>query len=172
MRTFTIVALGLSALLVFSACSKSSDQSNTSAESTSASEASAAPAESASAAPEASASSSMAAAGSVSQAAGAKVFTTNCASCHQSNGKGLPGSFPPLAGSPIVTGDPTHLIHIIKYGLTGSVQVEGQTYNGQMPAWSSQLSNGDIAAVATYIRSSWGNAASAITEAQVSAVSQ
>jgi mono/diheme cytochrome c family protein len=102
-------------------------------------------------------------------AAGAKVFSANCASCHQPNGKGLPGTFPPLAGNSVVTGPATTVIHIVKNGLNGKISVNGKTYNGQMPAWKGTLSNSDIAAVITYVRSAWGNHASAVTAAQVSA---
>lgn len=101
-------------------------------------------------------------------AAGAKVFSTNCASCHGANGQGSPGAFPPLADNPVVTGDPNKVIGILLNGLHGSITVAGQTYNGQMPPWKGNLSNADIASVITYIRGSLGNNhASAVTEAQV-----
>jgi mono/diheme cytochrome c family protein len=101
-------------------------------------------------------------------AAGAKVFSTNCSSCHGANGQGSPGAFPPLANNPVVTGDPHKVIGIVLNGLHGSITVAGQTYNGQMPPWKSALSNGDVASVITYIRGSLGsNHASAVTEAQV-----
>ena len=58
-------------------------------------------------------------------------------------------------------------IHILLYGLNGAITVGGKPYNGVMPPWKGQLSNADIANVITYIRSSWGNKASAVTEAQV-----
>jgi ubiquinol-cytochrome c reductase cytochrome b subunit len=99
---------------------------------------------------------------------GAKVFSTNCSSCHGATGQGLPGAFPPLANNPTVTGDPNKVIGIVLHGLKGTVSIDGQTYNGQMPAWKGTLSNGDIADVITYIRSSLGNNhASAVTTAQV-----
>lgn len=107
------------------------------------------------------------AAGGASAAAGSKVYTTNCSSCHQANGKGQPGVFPPLAGNAVVTGPADKVIHIVKNGLSGKISVNGATYNGQMPAWKGTLSDGDIAAVVTYIRSSWGNKASAVTASQV-----
>ncbi len=97
---------------------------------------------------------------------GAAVFSTNCSTCHSSDGKG--GIAPPLAGNALVTGDPQKVIHIVKDGLTGAVQVNGKNYNGTMPAWKGILSNADLAGVITYIRSSWGNKASAVTSAQVS----
>ena len=100
---------------------------------------------------------------------GAKVYDTNCSSCHGAMGQGSPGAFPPLAGNPVVVGDAGKVIHIVKGGLTGSVTVKGHTYNGTMPAWGTQLSNGAIAAAITFVRSSWGNKAAAVTEAQVAA---
>jgi mono/diheme cytochrome c family protein len=107
--------------------------------------------------------------GGASAAAGMKVFTTNCSSCHQANGKGQPGVFPPLAGNAVVTGPADKVITIVKNGLSGKITVNGATYNGQMPAWKGTLSDSDIASVITYIRSSWGNKASAVTPAQVTA---
>jgi mono/diheme cytochrome c family protein len=109
----------------------------------------------------------VAAAGGASAAAGEKVFTTNCSSCHQANGKGQPGVFPPLAGNPVVTGPADKVITIVKNGLSGKISVNGTTYNGQMPAWKGTLSDNDIAAVITYIRSAWGNKAGAVTASQV-----
>lgn len=115
-----------------------------------------------------------AAAGAPSQvaasAAGAKVFSANCASCHQAGGTGLAGSFPPLAANPVVNGDPLKVAHIIKYGLKGAITVNGKPFNGIMPDWKGSLNDGQIASVETYIRSSWGNHAAAVTTAQVSSV--
>lgn len=103
---------------------------------------------------------------------GSKIFLVNCASCHQVDGKGVPGTFPPLAGNAVVVDDPARVIHIVKYGLTGTVVVAGKDFNGMMPAWSPQLSDADIAAAITYVRSSWGNHATPVTADQVSAVSR
>ncbi len=86
---------------------------------------------------------------------------TNCMACHQQDGKGLAGQFPPLAGSPWVTGSPRVLARILLHGLNGPVQVLGQTYNGVMPAWG-RFSDAQIAAVLTFIRGSWGNTAAPI----------
>jgi ubiquinol-cytochrome c reductase cytochrome b subunit len=101
--------------------------------------------------------------------AGDQVFTQNCASCHQAKGQGMPGAFPPLAGNPVVTGDPKKLIAIVDNGLNGQISVNGASFNGAMPAWKGKLSPAEIAAVITYIRSSWGNNAGPVTEAQVKA---
>ncbi|HTV91613.1 MAG TPA: cytochrome c [Verrucomicrobiae bacterium] len=103
---------------------------------------------------------------------GAKIYVQNCSSCHQAAGQGVPGMFPPLAGNPTVTGDPTAVIRIVKYGMNGAINVAGTSYNGMMPAWGQSLSNADIASAVTYIRSAWGNKASAVTESAVAAVSQ
>ncbi len=84
----------------------------------------------------------------------------------------MPGAFPPLAKNAYVTGDPKKVIGTLLNGLNGAVSVNGKTYNGAMPAWKGQLSNAEIAAVITYIRSSWGNKASAVTEAQVAAIAK
>jgi mono/diheme cytochrome c family protein len=100
---------------------------------------------------------------------GASVYSTNCSSCHQAQGQGVSGTFPPLAGNPAVTGPAAAVITIVKDGKSGPITVKGVSYNGQMPSWKATLSNDDIAAVVTYIRSSWGNHASAVTAAQVSA---
>lgn len=98
---------------------------------------------------------------------GAKVFSTNCSSCHGASGQGMPGAFPPLAKNDVVTGDPNKVIGIVVGGLHGSITVNGSTYNGTMPPWKGTLSNADIADVITYIRASFGNSASAVTEKQV-----
>lgn len=103
---------------------------------------------------------------------GAKIFDTNCSSCHGANGQGIAGAIPPLAKNPTVVGDATKVIHIVKYGLTGAISVNGHPFNGQMPAWGATLSNADVAAVLTYVRSSWGNKAPGVSEAQVAAVSK
>lgn len=90
---------------------------------------------------------------------GARVYITNCSSCHQIDGRGVSGAFPPLAGNPVVTGDPRRVIAIVKFGSRGRERVEGRGYDGVMPAWSGLISDADIADVVTYIRSAWNNAA-------------
>lgn len=112
--------------------------------------------------------SNAAVAGGATNANGAKVYSENCASCHGAQGQGTPGAFPPLADNPVVTGNARTVIGILLNGLHAAISVNGQSYNGQMPAWKGQLSNKDIADVITYIRSGLGsNHASAVTEVQV-----
>ncbi|HTU83884.1 MAG TPA: cytochrome c [Candidatus Acidoferrales bacterium] len=102
---------------------------------------------------------------------GGRVYATNCASCHQSDGRGVAGAFPPLAGSALVTGPPERLIALVKLGISGRLQVSGQTYDGTMPRWGQLISDEQIAAVVTYIRTSWHNRAGPVTLADVRAVS-
>jgi mono/diheme cytochrome c family protein len=94
---------------------------------------------------------------------GAAVFNSRCAMCHQADGRGVPGAFPPLAGSEYVNGDPGRLARIVLRGLTGQVTVAGATFDGAMPAWAGQLSDAEIAAVLTHVRSSFGNASPGVS---------
>jgi len=105
-------------------------------------------------------------------AKGQTVYAANCAGCHQSNGAGQAGVFPPLVGSEYVSGDTKRLGHILLYGLNGKIKVKGVDYNGQMPAWKGQLSNSDIANVLTYIRTSWGNTSPAYPESALAGISK
>lgn len=88
---------------------------------------------------------------------GKQVYTTTCQACHQANGEGIPGAFPPLAGSEWVNASPKKVIAIVLHGLQGSITVKGQKYQGVMPAFENQLKPEDVAAVATYVRNSFGN---------------
>jgi ubiquinol-cytochrome c reductase cytochrome b subunit len=106
-------------------------------------------------------------------AAGAEtVYAQNCASCHGAQGQGVPGAVAALAGNPYVIGDPNDVIATVLNGRTGPLRIKGVTYNGLMPAWKDKLSPAEIAAVITFIRSSWGNNATPVTEAQVKALSK
>jgi mono/diheme cytochrome c family protein len=82
----------------------------------------------------------------------------------------VPGAFPPLAGNPVVTGNPIATIAIVKNGLDGRVVVNGQAYSGIMPRWKGVLSDEQIASVLSYIRGSWKNQASGVSISQVQAV--
>jgi mono/diheme cytochrome c family protein len=101
---------------------------------------------------------------------GKRIYETVCGACHQANGTGVPGVFPPLARSPWATGDEIRLIRVILHGLTGEIVVNGTTYSGMMPPFGSALGNPEVAAVATYIRSAWGNDAPAVTPAAVARI--
>jgi ubiquinol-cytochrome c reductase cytochrome b subunit len=105
-------------------------------------------------------------------AAGATVYTANCAGCHGAAGAGQPGVFPPLANNPVVTGPADAVIKIVNDGLTTPITVNGAKFAGSMPAWKGNLTPAQIADVLTYVRSAWGNKASAVTTAQVTAATK
>ncbi|MDP4914041.1 MAG: c-type cytochrome [Saprospiraceae bacterium] len=87
-----------------------------------------------------------------------------CVTCHQADGNGLTASgFPPLSGTEWVTGDQVRLVKVILKGLMGPIEVNGKQYEGMVPMTPFEgLSDDDVAAVATYIRNSFGNTASPI----------
>ena len=95
---------------------------------------------------------------------GKQLFTANCVACHQATGKGLPGVFPPLDASEWVLGDARTVANILLHGVDGEMEVAGTTYKGAMPAFQ-QLSDTELAALATYIRGSWSNKADAVQAA-------
>lgn len=78
---------------------------------------------------------------------GQKVYAANCVACHQANGRGLPGSFPPLDGDPVVLGPKAAQIGVVVKGKPGTA----------MQAFGPQLNDVEIAAAITYTRNAWGN---------------
>jgi mono/diheme cytochrome c family protein len=101
---------------------------------------------------------------------GEVVYGRMCAVCHGFDGEGRPPAFPPLARSEWVTDDDERLIGIVLDGLSGEIMVRGERYNGLMIGFRKQLSDEEIAAVLSYIRSSWGNDAPPITPEEVQKV--
>lgn len=100
---------------------------------------------------------------------GAQIYAAQCVACHQASGAGLPGVFPPLAGSEWVNGKETVLAQILLQGISGSLTVKGAVYNGQMPAFQDKLSDAEIAAVLTHVRSNFGNTADKVDAVLVKA---
>lgn len=100
---------------------------------------------------------------------GKEIFNA-CAQCHQANGIGVAGAYPPLVASDFVTGDPRRLAAILINGINGPITVNGANYTGEMPAWKALYSDEEIAAVLTYARGSWGNKAPPISKDIVAAV--
>ena len=98
---------------------------------------------------------------------GEGVYKDNCAACHQPDGVGIPGAFPPLAKSDYLE-DQKKTIEAVVSGLSGKLIVNGKEFNGVMPAWD--LSDEDVANVLTYIYNSWGNKGTEITASTVGAV--
>ncbi len=96
-----------------------------------------------------------------------------CAVCHQPTGAGVPGSFPPLAGSEWATAaNPGAAIRVVLKGLQGQVTVKGQRYNSAMPAFGTgqPMTDAEVAAVLSYVRTSWGNKADSVTAEEVGRV--
>ena len=92
------------------------------------------------------------------QSSGKDIYARACADCHQPNGAGLPGAFPALAHDPLVNGAPS---------LGARIVLEGA---GPMPDFDNQLSDAQIAAVLSYVRSSFGNTAPPVPAALVAGV--
>jgi mono/diheme cytochrome c family protein len=94
---------------------------------------------------------------------GKKLFIANCAACHQATGMGQAGQFPPLVGSPYVLENETRLVNIVLHGISGSIEVLGSKFNGNMPPWGEKLSDQQVASILSYVRQEWGNKAAPIT---------
>jgi mono/diheme cytochrome c family protein len=102
---------------------------------------------------------------------GRKVYEAVCGVCHGVDGGGKPGQFPPLAGSEWVNAKGVNrLAHIPLEGLNGTIKVEGKDWNLSMAAMGVALSDEDLAAVLTYVRSSWGNKAGEVSADDVKKV--
>ena len=97
---------------------------------------------------------------------GHKIYNQYCLACHQSNGMGASGRFPPLKATDWVTGDKKRLVHLILNGMEGEIEVNGEIYNGLMPQHSF-LNDDQIANVLTYIRTNFGNNASSLSAKEV-----
>lgn len=100
---------------------------------------------------------------------GKKVYDSFCLVCHMADGSGVPGMHPPLIQTEWVTGDKNRLIDITLNGMSGKIEVNGETYNSIMPPHS-HLTDKQIADVLTYVRQSFGNNASEITVEEVQKV--
>lgn len=101
--------------------------------------------------------------------AGEATYLANCAACHQPDGKGLTGAFPPLASSDYIRNVPKErLIDVVLKGFSGKVTVNGADYDGVMPALN-HLSDTDVANVLSYINHSWGNGGANVAAAEVTA---
>lgn len=100
-------------------------------------------------------------------ALGAQVYATNCQSCHGEAGSGVPGTFPPLAGDPVVNGpDADAHIRIVLHGLSGKT-IGGVHFAAHMPSFAGQLSDAQIAAVIDHERTSWQNHGPTVTPEEV-----
>jgi nitrite reductase (NO-forming)/hydroxylamine reductase len=148
-------AIGLAAAIVLSACQQGGGQN----------------ADPAAADPQAAVHDAEVAAGTVDDvmARGEAVFHANCAACHQADGKGLPGAFPPLAGSDFLRGNRGEVVATALFGRSGPITVNGAEYDGVMPSMG-YLGDEDLAAVLTFVFASWGNAEAAVSVEEVAAM--
>jgi len=101
--------------------------------------------------------------------AGKALFAGTCSTCHQASGEGMPGVFPPLANSDYIAADPAHVPQVILHGLQGPIKVNGKDYDSIMPPMS-QLTDDEVANIATYVLNSWGNPGGHVTKAQAAEI--
>jgi mono/diheme cytochrome c family protein len=100
------------------------------------------------------------------QLTGNQLYTKYCSTCHQADGKGVRGMFPPLSGNEKVTGPSSEIIRIVLFGLQGPITVNEREYNQPMPP-QNYLTDKQISDILTYVRSSWENKASSVTPDEV-----
>ena len=96
-------------------------------------------------------------------------FQRYCAACHQHDEQGM-GDAPPLAGSPWVTGPENRLIRIVLHGVRGPMEIQGKTYDQEMPGFGQILSDAEVAALLSYVRTRLGGGSEPIRPAAVSRV--
>lgn len=99
---------------------------------------------------------------------GGRIYAANCAACHQAEGQGIPGVFPPVAGSDYLMSNPARAAGVVINGLSGPIEVNGVAYNGVMPA--AKLTDEQVANVVTYVMNSFGNKGTEMTPSQVANV--
>lgn len=100
---------------------------------------------------------------------GRRVYQIYCMSCHQADGSGLGGIYPPLSGTDWVVGDKGRLIRLVLHGMQGPVEIGGERYDNLMPG-QYQLSDDQVADVLTFVRQSFGNDAESVAADDVFAV--
>ncbi len=101
--------------------------------------------------------------------AGQQLYAGTCSVCHQNNGAGLPGVFPPLAKSDFLTAELRRTIGVVLHGMSGKVTVNGTEYNSVMPPMS-QLNDDEVANILTYVMNSWGNPGQQVNASDVKKV--
>ncbi|HSI90835.1 MAG TPA: cytochrome c, partial [Adhaeribacter sp.] len=96
---------------------------------------------------------------------GKTLYAQNCQACHQAEGQGIKGAFPPLAKSDYLNADVNRSIGVVAHGLEGQIKVNGEVYNSTMPKL--KLTDEEIANVMTYVMNNWGNKGGEISLDQV-----
>ena len=151
---FVTLLTGLVAILAISGCSQSGNDAQQAATQT-----------------DAAVHQAETAAGAVGEvmARGEVAYSANCAACHQPNGEGLRGAFPPLAQSDFLAGNRRDVMQAALFGLSGPITVNGVDYNGVMPSLG-HLSDQELADALTYVFNSWGNSLAAVSVDEVAAL--
>jgi mono/diheme cytochrome c family protein len=92
---------------------------------------------------------------------GAALYAQHCVACHQVNGQGLPGAFPPIANhvGDLVAADRDYPVQLLLYGMVGPITVNGTPYNGLMPAFGASMNDAQIAALLEHVLDAWGDRA-------------
>jgi mono/diheme cytochrome c family protein len=103
--------------------------------------------------------------------AGKALYASSCSGCHQPNGQGMGGAFPPLAKSDYIAANPKILPQIILRGQQGPVKVNGTDYSSIMPPLK-QLSDDEVANISTYVLNSWGNPGGKVSKADAAKIRQ
>lgn len=102
-----------------------------------------------------------------SMARGKALYSTYCQSCHAGRGQGLEGVIPPLAKSDYLMADKKRAVQAILYGVSGEIQVNGQTYNNVMTGFD--LNDEEVSDILNYIRNSFGNKGAEVRPEEVKA---
>lgn len=102
---------------------------------------------------------------------GKTLYAQHCATCHQLDGLGVEGHYPPLAGNGVTTmSDPRALVLVTLNGLKPLPTASGAPMPAEMPAFAAQLSDAEVASILSYVRSNWGNRAGAVKADEVKAM--
>jgi nitrite reductase (NO-forming)/hydroxylamine reductase len=99
---------------------------------------------------------------------GEKLYAQHCSACHQVNGTGLKGAFPPLANSDYLFADKERAVRTVIEGISGPIEVNNEKYNSVMPGLG-YLANEEVAAILTHVYNSWGNKGGSVSVAEVAA---
>jgi mono/diheme cytochrome c family protein/glucose/arabinose dehydrogenase len=105
-----------------------------------------------------------------SHSGGAALYAAHCASCHLPDGVGMAGLAPPLRGSEWVLGDPERLLSVILRGLSGPIEVAGQSYEFPLMPDHAKLADTEIAAIASWLRQAFDHSAGPVDAAAVARV--
>lgn len=97
---------------------------------------------------------------------GKQVYHNYCSACHQVDGSGNPGMYPPVAKTDMVNGNVEDLIKVVLYGVSGPIEVNGEIYN-QFMAPHNFLNDEQVADLLSYVRNSFGNSASMVKKEEV-----